>query len=35
MEQHAFDLMILFGAFMFVMALPIVIGLVAVFTETE
>lgn len=35
MEQNAFDLVILFGAFMVVMALPVVIGLVAVFSERE
>ncbi len=35
MEQHAFDLVILFGAFMAVMALPVTIGLVAVFSERE
>ena len=35
MEQHAFDLLILFGVFMTVMALPVAIGLVAVFSERE
>ena len=35
MEQNAFDLLILFGAFMAVMALPVVIGLGAVFSERE
>jgi len=34
-EQNSFDLLILFGAFMTVMCLPVVIGLVAVFSETE
>jgi hypothetical protein len=35
LEQNAFDLMILFAAFVVVMALPIVIGLGAVFSERD
>ena len=35
MEQNAFDLMVLFGGFMAVMGLPVVIGIVAVLTERE
>jgi hypothetical protein len=35
MRQDAFDLIRLFGGFLFVMALPIVIGLIAVLRERE
>ena len=35
MEQNAFDLMVLFGGFLAVMGLPIVIGLFAVLTDRE
>jgi hypothetical protein len=35
MEQNAFNLLELFGVFLFVMGLPVVIGLVAVITERE
>lgn len=35
MEENAFDLVLLVVAFVVVMALPIVIGLIAVFTERE
>lgn len=35
MQQNAFDLVILFGAFMTVMALPVLIGLAAVLSERE
>jgi hypothetical protein len=35
LEQNAFDLLILVAAFMTTMCLPVVIGLVAVFSETE
>jgi len=34
-EQNAFDLIWLFGAFLAVMGLPVVIGLAAIFTERE
>jgi len=34
-EQNAFDLMVLFGGFMFVMGLPVVIGIFAVATDRE
>ena len=33
MEQNAFDLLVLFGAFLAVMFLPIAIGIVAVIRE--
>jgi len=33
MEQHAVDLLRLFGAFLAVMTLPIVIGIIAVIRE--
>jgi hypothetical protein len=35
MEQDAFDLVKLFGVFLFVMGLPIVFGLIAVMMERE
>ena len=35
MEQNAFDLLLLFGGFLAVMALPIFIGLIAVLRERE
>jgi hypothetical protein len=35
LEQNAFDLMILFGVFVLIMALPVVIGLGAVFSERD
>jgi len=35
MEQHAFDLLVLFGAFVGVMSLPIWVGIVAIFKDDE
>ncbi len=35
MEQNAADLLVLFGAFVVIMSLPIVIGIVAVIMERE
>ena len=35
MEQNAFHLLVLFGGFLGVMALPIFIGLIAVLRERE
>jgi len=34
-EQSAFDLLLLFGGFLAVMGLPVVIGIVAVLRERE